>query len=210
MGSRYVKHFVFAVAAVGLWSLIAAALGNYLVVSQPLDRADAIIVLAGGAEYEERCLEAVRLFRQGISTRILLTNDGVQAGWDDNAGRNLLFVERAKLLLLAKGVPEESIEIVPGVIRDGGDVGTVVEANVVYSFCKARGYSRIMLVTSAYHTRRALHAYLGIPKPDSTFDAVGISHPPLSKDEISYTFWWLSPQKWRQVSGEYLKMLVSA
>lgn len=210
MDFRFVKYLVFAVGAVGLWSLIAAALGNYLVVSQPLDRADAIIVLAGGAEHEERCLEAVRLFRQGVSTKIVLTNDGVQAGWDDNAGRNLLFVERSRLLLLSNGVPEESIQIVPGVIRDGREVGTVVEANAVSSICKDQGYTRIVLVTSAFHTRRALEAYLHIPKPDSPFDAVGISHPPLPKDEISYTFWWLSLEKWRLVPGEYIKMLVSA
>ena len=57
MGFRFVKYFLFAVAAFGLWSLIAAALGNYLIVSRPLDRADAIIVLAGGREFEERGLE---------------------------------------------------------------------------------------------------------------------------------------------------------
>ena len=209
MGFRFVKYFLFAVAAFGLWSLIAAALGNYLIVSRPLDGADAIIVLAGGREYEERALEAARLFRQGVSTKIVLTNDGVEAGWDDVARRNLLFVERARSLLLANGVPEESIEIVPGVIRDGSEVGTVVEANAVSSFCKDQGYTRIMLVTSAYHTRRALKVYTGIPKPNSPFDAVGISHPPLSKDEISYTFWWLSLKKWRVVPGEYLKILVS-
>ena len=95
-------------------------------------------------------------------------------------------------------------------IRDGSEVSTVVEANAVSSFCKGQGLHSIMLVTSAYHTRRALKVYTGIPKPESPFDAVGISHPPLSKAEISYTFWWLSPRKWRVVPGEYLKMLVSA
>ena len=52
-----------------LWLPIAWLLGQWLVVERPLEKADAIFVLAGSANYVERNQEAARLYNLGVAQR---------------------------------------------------------------------------------------------------------------------------------------------
>ena len=65
---KLLRLFIILVAALCVWTVIAWLLGSYLVVEKPLERADAIVVLSGSAEYEERCDTAAELFRR-VSAR---------------------------------------------------------------------------------------------------------------------------------------------
>ncbi|MBK9165431.1 MAG: YdcF family protein [Acidobacteria bacterium] len=195
-----------AMVAFVVWIPTAWLLGRYLVVSQPVENPDAIVVLAGSAEYEERNLEAARLYREGAAPRIILTNDGMKGGWNNELGRNPYFVEKARWLLIANGVPEAAIEEIPEPIRDRGEIGTEVEAKKVLAFCRDKGYGRLLIVTSPYHTRRALITYLSITDAYSERRSIGIVHPSVSGLDVPNVGWWLRPMNWRIVISEYMKM----
>ena len=66
---------VVAVAAVPL----LGAAGRFLVEADPLEHADAIVVLAGS--YPDRILEAVALYREGWAPRIILCREPENAGF---------------------------------------------------------------------------------------------------------------------------------
>ena len=206
---RLRKIGIATVAIFVLWIPTAWLLGRYLVVSQPIENPDAIIVLAGSAEYEERNLEAARLYKEGAAPRIILTNDGVRGGWNNELGRNPYFVEKARWLLTANGVPDAAIEEIPHPIRDRGEIGTEVEAKKVLAYCREKGYKRLLIVTSAYHTRRALMVYSAAAGLLGARSAVGIAHPGSAAGEIPNLTWWLSSKNWRTVIGEYVKIALS-
>ena len=70
-----VAALALAVAALACFLPFA---GTYLVVQQPLEHADAIVVLAGPRA--ERWLEGVDLFRAGWAPRIVLSRGRIDNG----------------------------------------------------------------------------------------------------------------------------------
>lgn len=188
----------FSVGAVSLvvWSLVAWAAGRALVVSEGLERADALVVMSGSADYAERAAAAARLFREGRAPVILLTDDGQRGPWSDAEQRNPFFHERAREELRRAGVPDEKIELVPGVVT-----GTREEAGRLRGHAGARGLRSLLVVTSAYHTRRALRTLR------QTFDGAGVALGVEPAGAPPAAFWWLSAEGWRTVAGEYAKMV---
>lgn len=78
----------------GGWA-IAWAAACLLIVSEPLGRADAIVVLSGSSAFEERARLAATLYKEGRAPMIILTNDNQQGGWSPTLQRNLFYWERA-------------------------------------------------------------------------------------------------------------------
>ncbi|MEP6925907.1 MAG: YdcF family protein, partial [Pyrinomonadaceae bacterium] len=142
--------FIFLVA----WAGLAWILANNLIIEKPLSKADALLVLSGSAAYIERTHEAAIIFKQGIAPKIFLTNDGLQSGWDQNEQRNPYFVERARWELIQQGIPEEAIEILPTIVS-----GTNDEANLLAQLANNRKLNSLLLVTSAYHSRRTFWTF---------------------------------------------------
>lgn len=140
---------VFYGAAPGIFIPL---LERYLVIAQPLQRADALVLMAGTPL--ERLPAAARLYHQGLAAKILLTNDGVLAGWSQQHQRNLYHVEWAELELLTQGVPAETIEKLPYSAS-----GTIHDARHAVDFARREGLRSLLLVTSDYHTRRTLWSF---------------------------------------------------
>ena len=189
-----------------LWSLLAWWLAERLIVQQPLEKADVIVVLGGSATYLERTQKAAGLFREKTSGRIILTNDGLQSGWSPAEQKNLYFVELARRELIAQGVPPENIEELSPIVS-----GTKDEAVLVGEEIQKRGWQRVLIVTSAYHSRRSLWLFElyakngaknGTQNPQVEF---GIVSPPTGEQTPAPLFWWLTPKGWNMVAGEYLK-----
>lgn len=180
------------------WVLIAPYLAEHLIVEKPLEKADAIMVLGGSAVYQERTQTAAKIFGEGIAPRILLTDDGERAGWSKKERTNLPFVELAKRSLIDQGVPEGAITILPGEVT-----GTDWEARRLSEEIDHDGLRSVLLITSAYHTRRALWTF---EKFLSGKDVeIGIEHSPTGEQTPSPRYWWLSPRGWSMVGGEYVK-----
>jgi uncharacterized SAM-binding protein YcdF (DUF218 family) len=196
--SRGFKLILAAVLLLLSWSLLAWWLAERLIVQRPLDKADAIVVLGGSATYIERTQKAAQLFQEKISDRIILTNDGLQSGWSQSEQRNLYFIELARRELIAQGVPPENIEELSPVVS-----GTKDEAILVGEETRKRGWRRVLIVTSGYHSRRSLWLFDLYGKSGET--EFGIVSPPPGGQTPPPFYWWLTPKGWNMVAGEYMK-----
>jgi uncharacterized SAM-binding protein YcdF (DUF218 family) len=148
---RFLK-LAAALAAVFLLITAVAAprLGAWLVVEDPLQKADAIFVL-GGTMFE-RPLEAVDLYHEGWAPRMLLMRQIADYGEDELARRGVAFQREidVQLDVLTKlGVPRPAIEVLPP------QNSTRDEADALRTSALANHWTRVIVVTSKQHTRRA-------------------------------------------------------
>jgi uncharacterized SAM-binding protein YcdF (DUF218 family) len=126
-------------------------LGTFLYDEEPLQRADAVCVLAGTRM--ERPLEAAELYKEGWAPRVILTEEVPDSGIVILRARGLTFptdAEIARDTLLRLGVPAEAIMLVPDV-HDS----TAHEAHTFRRLATESGWKRVIVVTSKFHTRRA-------------------------------------------------------
>ncbi|HEX8248825.1 MAG TPA: YdcF family protein [Pyrinomonadaceae bacterium] len=180
------------------WIFLAPFLAESLIVEKPLERADAILILGGSATFIERTQKAAELYRKGISAKILLTDDGGEAGWSQLEQKNPKFVELARKSLIEQGVSPNAIEILPSTVE-----GTIDEARAFAEKAKTENLKSVLLVTSAYHTRRALWTFRKVSVENKVEIGIesartGIQTPPPFN-------WWLSAAGWNLVAGEYAK-----
>lgn len=188
-----------AAAALAAWSLGAWAAAGWLVVREELPRADAVAVLAGSATYVERAGRAAELYREGRAPRVVLTNDGQSGGYSAADDRNPLFVERAARELRAAGVPAEAVEVVPQTVSNTFD-----EAVRLRAHAEARGYGSLIVVTSAYQSRRARWTLGRVFEGGGI--RVGVEPVEPGRQTPRPFAWWLYPLGWRLVPGEYVKL----
>ncbi len=128
-------------------------LESCLVREKPLEKADAIVVMAGNME--QRLPAAARLYHEGRAPRILLANDGVFAGWSRKYQRNLYLVEWAREDLVDMGVPREDI-----VLLEFTSSGSIHDVLNTRDYVLDQGDIRsLLVVTSDYHTRRTLWSF---------------------------------------------------
>lgn len=198
MSRSFKIAFVFLALFV-VWIFLAPHLAERLIVEKPLARADAILVLGGSATFAERTQKAAEAYRQGISGKILLTDDGGEAGWSRSEQRNPRFVELARKSLIEQGVAADAIEILPSTVE-----GTIDEARIFSEKAKAENLKSVLLVTSAYHTRRALWTFTKVSAAGNNPE-IGIASPRTGIQTPTPVFWWLQASGWRMVAGEYVK-----
>ena len=145
--------------SVALAVLLAAAAcpyaGRYLIVDEPLVPADAIVVLAGARA--ERWLEAVDLYKEGIAPHVLLSPgiiDPAEISVRRMGVRYPPEVELARDAMIQLGVPTQAITTLPGSAGNTAD-----EAAQTRPIALERGWRRLLVVTSQYHTRRSRFAF---------------------------------------------------
>ena len=197
-GSRTFKFTIVFIFTIALWIFLAPLLAERLIVEKPLERADVILVLSGSSVYLERTDKAADIYKQGVAPKIVLTDDGENTGWSRSEKRNIPYVELAQRNLVAQGVPEASIEI----IKPGGS-GTIYEAQTFEEKSRQENWKRILIVTSAYHTRRAAQTFDGVFAGENI--EIGIAAPPPGRQTPPPFYWWLTAQGWNVVAGEYVK-----
>ena len=196
---KFISFFLFLILA---WILLAWLAAERLIVEKSLMHADAILVLGGSSTYIERTQKAAELYKKGIATKILLTNDGERAGWSQTEERNPPFVQLAKRNLIGQGVPAENIEIIPEEVA-----GTIDEAEILARKTQDNGWDAVLIVTSAYHTNRALWIFDKIFADNNVKTNIGIE-PAMTGQQTPPPFvWWLSSDGWRLVAGEYVKFV---
>lgn len=200
--SRSFKIILFFLSLILAWVLVAPLLAHLLIVEKPIEKADAIWVLGGSGTFLERTQFAAELYRNGITTKIFLVNDGVFGGWNSVEKRNLPFYEISERELLAQGVPNEAIEVLPENVT-----GTNYEADLFAKIAKERNFNSILLVTSAYHSRRTLWTFQKSAEKNNLNIEFGIKSPPVGIQTPPKFNWWLSRKGWDLVGGEYLKFI---
>jgi uncharacterized SAM-binding protein YcdF (DUF218 family) len=114
--------------------------------------------------------------------------------------RNTPFVELARQNLIENGVPPENIEILLPQVD-----GTIFEARVLEQKLAETNWQSILIVTSAYHTRRALRTFERVLKDAGVTAEIGIESAPPGEQTPSLRLWWTSSLGWNLVAGEYVK-----
>ncbi len=188
-----------AISASTLWWLLAWGAAHALIVRSDLAHADAIVILSGSSAYLERTQKAASLFREKRAPMVILTNDALQGGWSQAQQRNPLFVEREEQELLLAGVPSHQIVVLPQAVSSTHD-----EAMLLRNYATLNGLKSILVVTSAYHSRRAL-----MIMRDTFSDSgvmVGIEAVSPGADTPTPATWLWDKRGWSTVGGEYLKI----
>src|SRR5262249_1425288 len=114
--------------------------------------------------------------------------------------RNPFFYERARWELERLGVPAANIETIMEPVT-----GTHDEALTVRRFAQTNNIKTLLVVTSAYHSRRALRTFRRV-FPDSGTSVALAAAPPGCQSPTS-SAWWCSWRGWSTVPVEYVKLV---
>lgn len=201
--SRRFKVLIICLALFLGWIFIAPFLAESLIVEKPLEKSDAILVLGGSSVYVERTQKAAEIYKKGVAPVIFLTDDGERTGWSKIETRNVPYVEMARKSLISQGIAPEAIVILQPQVT-----GTIYEARIAAEKSKTENLGSILLVTSAYHTRRALWTFERFFAENNVKTELGIVAPATGEQTPPPFLWWLSPRGWELVAGEYVKFLV--
>lgn len=197
--SRLRIALLVAVMLLALWPVAAWGAARMLIVRRDLTSADAIVVLSGSATYVERTSYAAKLYRENKAPLVIVTDEKLMSGWSQPDQRNLFFVELAIRQLERQGVPAQNIQVVSDIGR-----GTFEECARIRQFATEHGLHRLMLVTSGYHTRRALWS---IERGTDANLQIGSDGPAPGWLTPAPATWWLSRPGWKMVAGEYVKLV---
>lgn len=138
--------------------------------------ADALVVLGGG--FGDRAARAAELFRQGAAPKVIVSGTG-------DCTINLQLLTNA-------GVPASAIQL------ESRSKTTRENAEFSVSLLRADGVRRAIVVTSWYHSRRALRCFRHYA-PEIEF----YSRPSYSNYARST---WSRAGIWRDVRAEYMKI----
>jgi uncharacterized SAM-binding protein YcdF (DUF218 family) len=130
--------------------LLRAASQALMVVDDPRERADAIVVVAGSTPSREET--AAGLFRAGWAPRVLVSRQFVPGRVQrliDMGIRRLDFQGESVAALERYGVPPDAI-----VTLDQPVEITETELRAVAALARDRGWRRLILVTTPFHARR--------------------------------------------------------
>jgi uncharacterized SAM-binding protein YcdF (DUF218 family) len=193
------RRAAIAFITIALLPLLAWAAAQLLVVHTPVSKADAIVVMSGSATFRERARHAAALYNEGRAPRIVLTNDYLQSSWSPEEQRNPYYYERSLDELRRAGVPDEKIAVIMVPITSTYD-----EAVLLKEYSEAHQLSSLLVVTSAYHSRRAFWTFRRVFR--GTGKSIGIDPAGPGLETPSAGTWWLHRLGWQMVPNEYVKM----
>ena len=190
-------------ALIGLSALAAVWLlyygGRYLQHEDPLQKADAIFVLAGTRL--ERLFEAMDLYKEGYAPLIVLSPGRPEAGEALLRQRGIRFpseVELQRDALVQLGIPPAAIIATNGYVDN-----TAQEANLLRAMVTRHRWKRVIIVTSKFHTRRAAFAFRrGLAGTGAEIVMRATRH-----DIADPARWWRNRADFRFASSEWQKLI---
>lgn len=153
------------------------------------EKADVAVVVSGG-DTNARVDEAVRLYKDGIVQKILVSG----AAADKNAPSN---AQAMRDYALSSGIPLGDI------VLENRAANTHENADFSKEIIEDRGWRRVILVTSAYHQRRASMEF-----ERALGGKVELQNHPTSHDKAWGPVWWLTPVGWWLALSELTGMVL--
>jgi len=164
---------------------------NVLVVDDPVQPSDVVIVLSGGGG-RQRFDHAVELYRQGYA-RKLMVSGGTQD--PEGLGPRPAYVMRDEALRL--GIPPSDI------LFEDQSTSTVEQAQIARDLLAQGGYTSVILVTDFYHSRRAWNTFRTILRGTG----IRVSSSPARPQSYGPENWWTNEDGLVFVQNEYIKTL---
>jgi uncharacterized SAM-binding protein YcdF (DUF218 family) len=191
MGQRWRRLLLLTLLAgltLALSRPLASSIGHRLIRQDTLVTADAVVILGGDARH--RAPHGAALFADGLAPVVLAV------GGTDQDGPHSQAYKTARLLQTL-GVPGERI-----LVAGQYEPSTLQEARATADYAADRGWSRVIVVTSPYHTWRA-----GMLFEEALSDLqVEVLTAPAPEDPFDPDGWWRDSRQRRQVRNEYLKL----
>ena len=150
--------------------------GQFWVLDEPVSQSDALIVLGDDNYAGDRSFHAAELYREGVAPIVVASGRLLR--------RNTGMAEIMQHDLESFGVPTASI-----VPLSSRAENTREEAGEVAKLIRARGWKRVMIVTSNYHTRRTHFIYGRVLPSNVTFRVSSARD-----SEFDPAHWWLTRQ----------------
>lgn len=171
------------------------AIGSFLVIDNAREQADAILLLNGGVSH--RPAHAAKLMAKHMAAKVIIARaeDSVNV----EMGLSLNSTDLSIGLLKKNGVnPADIVEIrVPG-----GVTSTFDEGRVLRSYLIEHPMDRVIVVTTAMHTRRARwvmeKAFSGLP--------VEVHMSAVPDPRYAVRNWWTTEDGFLSCQNEYLKL----
>lgn len=187
--------------AVLLHAPILRSLGTWLRVEDPLAKADAIVVLAGGTPRREAT--AAALWKEGWAPRVIISRPLERPDLREMIALGIRRYDlqgEANQALQAFGVPAADIVEIGDISRT-----TEPELALVRDLATQRGYRRLILVSSPEHTRRVKRIWIKQARAGSP-EAVVVP----AREPFPFHDWWRHRRASESVLHEYLGHLVLA
>jgi uncharacterized SAM-binding protein YcdF (DUF218 family) len=166
-------------------------LGGFLIVADPLQSADAMVILSGDME---RMSETATLFKDNFARVLILTETDQPFTGSDAPETNSTLAKR--LQAQQEGIPADAI-----LVTRVKSNSTLDEARVVLALLQEKGFSSCIVVTDPFHSRRTRMIFHDV------FDGSGIKViiRPVRDHWYRSSSWWLSQKGWQATASEYLK-----
>jgi uncharacterized SAM-binding protein YcdF (DUF218 family) len=161
------------------------------IIEDPLDKADALIVLGDDNFYADRATRGVQLFREGKAPVVVASGRRLRP----NAG----IAELIEHDLAERGVPKDKIV---RFTHDGDS--TLDEAEGLLRVVKERKWRKVIVVTSNYHTRRARFIFRRVfPQ------GIAVSIASTRDGDFDPEHWWEKRKSIKELTHEFAGMVVT-
>lgn len=154
----------------------------------PCKKADAIVAISGG-DTSARTAEAVKLYNAGWADKLIFSGAALDKSGPSNAAAMSHQAEAA-------GVPPEDI-----ILEEYGATTKENAANS-HDIFEILGIKDVILVTSAYHERRATLEF------NSRSSGVTVRSHPVGADSQWSRLWWVTPSGWYLAVSELVKIVI--
>ncbi len=176
--------------AAGSGPLWLPAMGGYLVVVDPLRPADAIVVLAGNAP--QRLVRGETLLRDRYASWLIVSNERLVSH-----GLDVTWLDLHRAGVSAPGLPDAAL-----LVLDPPPESTIDEARRSAAMMQQHGLRSAILVTDAYHSRRASMLF------GAEFRRHGLQviSSPTETSDVHLDIWWRDSTSALTVVEEYTKL----
>lgn len=157
-------------------------------IEKACEAADAIVVVSGG-DTGARTREAIALYKNSWAPKLIFSG----AAYDKTGPSNAEAMRREARGL---GVPDEDIlteELSETTKQNAERTQAILEDNQI---------SSVILVTSAYHQRRATLEF-----SKRAAGSVAVRNHPVARDNQWSGLWWLTPTGWYLAVSEFVKIM---
>jgi uncharacterized SAM-binding protein YcdF (DUF218 family) len=168
------------------YSFLLTALAKFLMLSQPPEQADLILVL-GGDFFGPRAMLGAELGARGYAKKVLISGPPY---------RDQPESELSIRFLVDKGYKKELFASFPIYGKS-----TIEEAIALCPELRRLGAARVLIVTTAYHSRRA-NIVLNLFCPGIRFRSV-----PAPDDQFQSENWWKTPRYRKIFFSEWEKII---
>lgn len=171
--------------------LLFVSAGKYLVYSDPPENADVIAALSGNDV--SRIQEAAKLYHQGFASNIILSKTSQTFGEYE-----LPYTLLQEEMLDELNIPGGAVYISEITAKNTGQ-----EASGIKRRMYDLGYSSVIVVTDAWHSRRTKMIFM------DSFKNTGfkVSVHPVPDSGYNKYLWWLSAEGWENTVSEYVRIL---